>query len=288
MTKATAAAVCLGAWGLLGATCSEPAFPCADTEPRCDPGYICIKDPSPLGQVYAGREVCVRKGATALGNPCSVSEECKGFSERTTVCADMDRRCPTGAEAACDLRCRPVCIGHYDCGPDQICYPGGGDIPGVCQEGECGQSHPECPTGLECWWVKAGPSGGLCYAPCDILRWIDCDRQPPPPDAQCCAPQEACVHFASNPAAATCLPVGRANRGETCDTEEAQGLPSCKEGMFCSDLLGCANPPADGNCTGFCLEYCNRLGGQPACNQAGVPCNSFVGGSQLAWGYCGQ
>lgn len=267
---------------LLVTACREPAFPCRDSEPRCDPGYTCVKERGPLGTL-AGREVCMKREALDLGETCTVSEECRGYNDRTSVCADMWRRCPTADDKNCELKCRPVCMDHAQCGPDQICWVGGGDIPGVCQEGECGQTEQDCPDGLECTWFKSGPSGGVCYAPCDLLRQIDCDSTPPPVDAKCCAPQETCVHFAANPAAATCLKVGTGELGENCDTEEADGLPSCKEGMFCDDLLGCNS---GGNCHGRCRQYCNLNGGSPACDQAGATCRSFQMGVGLPWGFC--
>jgi hypothetical protein len=266
---------------LCNAACVDPA--CADKEPFCDPGYVCVKDPlwpEPLGE----RRVCKKTEDRQAGESCLVSEECEGFSAGTLVCADMKRSCPTGNEDACDLRCRRTCSFSEQCGLDQICWPGGGDVAGVCQEGECGESRQDCPGTTECFWVKPGPSGGLCYAGCDILLQRDCNLPTPPQGARCCLPQEACIHFANNVQAATCLAEGSGNRGDVCDTEEAQ-LPSCKEGLFCSDLLGCA---AGGNCTGVCTQYCNRAGGAPACDQAGALCASFpsVAGATTQWGYC--
>lgn len=264
----------------LSTGCVDPA--CADKEPLCDPGYVCVKDPlwpEPLGE----RRICKKAEARNLGDTCIDSAECKGAEERTAVCADMQRTCPTVEDERCDLRCRPVCTADSQCGRDQICWPGGGSIPGVCQEGECGEERRDCPGTTECFWVKPGPSGGVCVEQCDILRQAECNLPTPPVDARCCQPQDTCVHFAANPAAATCLGEGTGNRGDPCDTEETQGLPSCQEGLFCSDILGCA---AGGNCTGVCMQYCNRLGGAPACDQAGAFCSQLPSGTSVSYGYC--
>ncbi|MBI5493659.1 MAG: hypothetical protein HY904_01450 [Deltaproteobacteria bacterium] len=266
--------------GLLIVGCGPDNAPCQDAEPRCPGGYICVKD-----RVFImEREVCRKTDATKLGGRCDVDEECEGYSARTAVCQDMQRTCTSRDDPDCDFRCRPVCLFHEQCGPDQICWPGGGDISGVCQEGECGETAVDCPNNTRCLWFKPGASAGVCYAECDVLLQNDCNANPPPVGARCCAPQEACVHFAANPATATCLPVGTGAPGETCDTEQTQGLPACGEGYFCSDQLGC---PSGGNCTGTCTQYCRRLGsGGPACDRAGATCKAFTNGTALEWGFC--
>ena len=254
----------------------DPA--CDEKEPYCDPGYVCVRDrlwPSVLPE----RRVCKKTEALGLDAKCVDSAECKGFEARTAACADQHRTCPTGKEQACDLRCRPVCNNHDECGPDKICWPGGGDITGVCQEGECGETAVDCAPGLQCFWFKSGPSGGYCFAPCDLLRQQDCNLSPPPGDARCCAPQQSCLHFAAEPSNATCVPVGQGVLAQNCDTEEGQGLPSCQEGLFCSDIIS-------GTGTGTCLQYCNRFGGQPACDRPGAVCLELPAGTGLPWGYC--
>lgn len=288
MTRAHLAATVLTLAALTGAYasgCTSPGgAPCADPSEaeRCPVGYVCVKE-----RIFVSdREVCRKADAKNEGQVCAASEECRGFTEGVMVCADMQRRCPTGSEAACDLRCRPTCQSHFQCGPDQICWPGGGSVPGVCQEGECGETAIDCPGGLRCLWFKPGPTAGVCYPECDVLRQAECNQNPPPQDARCCAPQEACIHFAANPATATCLPVGTARLAENCDTEQTAGLPSCLEGLFCTDLLASAAACPNGNCLGVCTQYCNRGGGAPACDRAGALCKAFATGNSLQWGYC--
>src|SRR5205823_358756 len=139
---------------------------CAETQPRCDVGYICTKQTLPFGT----REICVKTEALPLNARCTQSEECKGYADGQAVCADQHRTCPTGKESACNLQCRKVCNAAADpqgdeCGPDEICWPGAGSISGVCQAGECGETaRDKCPTGLDCFWYKSGPTGGFCYS----------------------------------------------------------------------------------------------------------------------------
>lgn len=272
------------------ASCSSlnPDRPCEEPgvgDRRCPANYACVaKKRFPWDQNTT--ELCVAVAAKTLGEPCTVSDECQGYEERQTVCADQARSCPQDATPndprGCNFQCRPTCHGHGECGPDQICYPGGGDIPGVCQEGECGEDAQFCPSGLQCIWFKAGKTGGVCVAPCDILRQQECDRTPPPSDAKCCAPQEACVHFADNPSKATCLGKGTGRINDLCSTTEENNRPSCNEGLFCSDLLPCAT----GGCEFRCLQYCNRGNGGPVCEQQGSTCQVIPGGSDLQYGFC--
>ncbi|MEW5848902.1 MAG: hypothetical protein AB2A00_08810 [Myxococcota bacterium] len=257
--------------------CLQFDAPCEDPEPgkaRCDVGYECVKEDTPVGE----REVCKKRGSLDIGEKCQGSELCRGSAQGASVCADKPSRCRTGTEAECDFRCRPTCSSHEQCGTDQICWA---DATGnFCQEGDCGVDNQDaCPSGQECLWFKGGPTGGLCFAPCDLLLQSDCNTNPNA--GRCCAPQESCIHFATNPAAAACLGAGTGNLADLCDTEEGNSLPSCKEGLFCSDLLG--------GDTGRCYQYCRRLGGGgPACDRAGAPCLSFLGGENLEWGYCGE
>ena len=80
--------------------------------------------------------------------------------------------------------------------------------------------------------------------------------------------------------------VGTARLAENCDTEQTAGLPSCLEGLFCTDLLASAAACPNGNCLGTCTQYCNRAGGAPACDRAGALCKAFATGNSLQWGYC--
>ena len=225
----------------------------------------------------------VSSGPRALGEPCVQPTDCLQV-DAGAACADERRACRVDGGTNCVRTCLRLCRSHTECPPDQICWPTPGGA-GVCQVGECGErNQTACPPGEQCMWFKSGRTGGKCFAPCDVDRQVDCRNSPPPADARCCGPQQACVHFASNSASTFCEREGRASVNENCDTEEADGLPSCKAGLFCSDLLGC---PVGGNCHGTCVEYCRRLASSgPRCSNPGSVCVALSGGESLPWGYC--
>jgi len=164
-----------GTPGGLGSQCSGPgncsAAPicvtyqgfsyCTHTCGTCETGYEC--------KAVNSQNVCVRKGAPAVGDTCT------GVCESGAVCIST-----SGNTGTCYKSCTPGsnptgCQTDYSCvelqGGGGACWP-----PGTQAEGQtCGQPTPgDCAGGLVCVVTTSGATTGTCFRSCDEVQPDSC------------------------------------------------------------------------------------------------------------------
>jgi hypothetical protein len=233
--------------------------------PRCLDGYTCV---------LAGDDVerCVKAGFKALGERCTVSEECADdgvcADAWATSCDDPAHRmdCALLDDNDTGPRCRARCKDTIPrCASDTRCFEGGdlGDVP-FCQKGVCAGDTDCVADGIAGLCIEEAFNGGrsgLCSPLCSPLRCFDRGEDCPClADESCAGPVDETVS-----ARAVCTPTGGIGEGLTCDAANP-----CANGLTCAPL---------NTGTSICLRWCAVAGGAPECN-SGV-CNGVAGDPTL-------